>query len=70
MENLKFNLKCAIDDFFLASKAVREAENRFNCASPEYFDIANIELSIAKMQQRATFKRVQALQKEIKRIRQ
>ena len=38
----------AVNEVFAASAAVRHAESNFNYAEPEYFEIANEELTAAK----------------------
>lgn len=47
-EKAKTPFEIAVDEFFNAAKEVRRAEENFNNASPEFFDIANEELTIAK----------------------
>ena len=39
----------ALEDIEEAKEELRTAEQNFNLASPEYFEIANMELTVAEM---------------------
>lgn len=48
----------AVEEFFTATRNLRQAESNFNNAILEYFEIANKELTIAKEQLSLATKKV------------
>lgn len=47
-QKVKSEFEVGVDSFFAAADALRQAQSNFNNADPEYFEIANAELTIAK----------------------
>ena len=45
---VKTEFENGVESFFAAAEAVRQAQQNFDNASPEYFEIANKELTLAK----------------------
>lgn len=61
MAKTRVKTEVAVDDFFAAAKDVRIAQSNFDNAVPEYFDIANEALTIAKQKYELAGKRVKLL---------
>ena len=45
---VKSEFENGVESFFAAAEAVRQAQQNFDNAFPEYFEIANKELTLAK----------------------
>lgn len=54
----------AMMDFLEARAELERAEDMFGWANDEYFEIANMELTIAKLKYEVTFKKMMMLCKE------
>lgn len=61
MKKVKTPYEVAVDNFFSAAAGVRRAQTNFDNALPEFFEIANEELSIAIAHLSACEKKVKAL---------
>lgn len=58
----------AVQEVFDAGIAVRHAESNFNYADPEYFEIANEELTAAKTRYSIAVKKVKKMQGQLSRL--
>lgn len=54
----------AMMDFLNAREELKRAEDMFGWANDEYFEIANMELTIAKLKYEVTFKKMMMLCKD------
>ena len=52
----------AVKDFFAATRELQRAQSNFDNALPEYFEIANDELTIARTRVDVCNKKLKALQ--------
>lgn len=60
-EVVKTPFEVAVDEFFSAAAGVRHAQANFDNAVPEFFDIANEELALAKERLRVAGMKVKML---------
>ena len=56
----------AVKEFHMATAACRHAEANFHNAFPEYFDIANQELTAARARVDTAMQRVRLLNQEVR----
>lgn len=60
-EVVKTPFEVAVDEFFNAAAGVRQAQSNFDNAEPEFFEIANEELTLAKERLRVAGMKVKML---------
>ncbi len=60
-EKSKTVFELAVEEFFSAAAEVRRARTNFNNATPEFFEVANAELSVA-------IAKFEAIQKKVKML--
>lgn len=60
-KQVKSAYETAIEEFFQAVENVKHAQSNFNNALPEFFEIANSELTIAQMKCDIAQKKVRQL---------